>query len=382
MVSRLRIGERFASLLVLALLVCAAPLVAQQYLDAFANGIRAIDQQRWADAARQMQIAANMRADTGDNTRVYGTRFEVYAPNYFLGVALYESGNFEGALEAFTKAETLGGVKRNNNYYTRLQRLRGDAQERVRLARGPVTPTPRPATPAPTPAPPTRAADTTPPPVAEAPALAPPAPAPAVRAPAPAVTPTVPPEVTAAEQAVQRAIATRDTVSRIPDLDTLRQFDGALARTDATARANLAEASAKLESGRRGNGADLDRAGALSRQATSEFQQVGQLAAATLRKITTEMVAATTPYFDGKYAAARTALNQLSYPGGKFAGQWRLFLSATDYALFVLGGQRDEAMRREAEAHARECRRILGAGFKPDPRAFSPRFIEFFTAVR
>src|SRR5262245_34800193 len=95
---------------------------AQEYLQAFANGIRAIDQQRWAEAARQMQAAAAARPDTGDNTRVYGTRFELYVPNYFLGIAQYEQQNFQAAAQAFDRAESLGGVKKNAAYYTRLRR--------------------------------------------------------------------------------------------------------------------------------------------------------------------------------------------------------------------------------------------------------------------
>ena len=58
--------------------------------------------------------------------------------------------------------------------------------------------------------------------------------------------------------------------------------------------------------------------------------------------------------------------------------QVRLFRAASAYALFITGGERDQKLRQEAETYVRECRRLAGAGFKPDPRAFSPRFVQFF----
>ncbi len=184
--------------------------------------------------------------------------------------------------------------------------------------------------------------------------------------------------VTAAEESVQRATADRDAVNRLQDLPTLRQLDPALARADTAGRTDLTEATNKLDSGRRGNAGDLERATALARQAATEFEQVAQLAAAAVSRVTNELIAATTPYFSGDYAAARVALGRLNYLSGRFAVQWHLFRAASAYALYLLSGQRDEALRLEADTNARECRRLAGAAFKPDPKAFSPRFIEFF----
>jgi hypothetical protein len=55
-----------------------------------------------------------------------------------------------------------------------------------------------------------------------------------------------------------------------------------------------------------------------------------------------------------------------------------LFRAASAYALFITGGQRDQKLRQEAEANVRECRRLSTSGFKPDAKAFSPRFVQFF----
>jgi tetratricopeptide (TPR) repeat protein len=351
----------------IAIALCAAThAAAQQYLEAFANGIRAIDQQRWAEAARQMQAAATARPDTGDNTRVYGTRFELYVPNYFLGVAQYELQNFQVAVQAFDTAESLGGVKKNGTYYTRLRRLRDESHAKLVAA----APAPAPRSPAPQPS--TAAA-------APTPAPPPPTPAPASR-PSAAPAASIAAAIAAAEQSVQRSTAERDAVNRLPDLAVLRQLDTGLARADAAARANLTEATTKLETGRRGDPADLDKAQTLSRDAFNEFQQVWQIAATVNARVKNELITATTPYFSGEYAAAKTALDRLSYPGGRFGGQLRLFRSASSYALYVLGGQRDQVLRDQAETDARECRRMLGSGFTPDPKAFSPRFIAFFTS--
>lgn len=343
-----------------------AVVSAQRYYDAFRRGMAAIDQKRWAEAARELRAAADEKPDTGERVRLYGVQFEYYLPHYFLGVALFQQGDWQGAVQAFNAADQAGPVKKNAVFYKRLQDLSREASAKSMIAR--VSTTTSTTTTAPPSPPPTTTTT-----------IAPAGPAPSTTTSAPAADLSAP--VREAEQAVQKAIAERQAVDALPDLDVLRQLDASFARADRTARTDLDAAVARIDSGRRGNAADLREAVTKAQSALGGFQQARQLADADVKRITSELIAATKPYFAGQYAAAKTALARLNYPGGRFAAQLRLFRGAVAYALYSLDRQRDETLRREAETNVRECRR-LATTFKPDPRAFSPKFIQFFSAIK
>lgn len=51
------------------------------------------------------------------------------------------------------------------------------------------------------------------------------------------------------------------------------------------------------------------------------------------------------------------------------------------YSLYVEGGEKNAALRQQAEADIRTCRR-LSAAVVPTAKAFSPRFVDFFQRVR
>ena len=54
-----------------------------------------------------------------------------------------------------------------------------------------------------------------------------------------------------------------------------------------------------------------------------------------------------------------------------------LLLAAARYSLYLEGGEKDLGLRRQARENARTCRRLAPA-LSPDPKLFSPRFVEFF----
>jgi hypothetical protein len=54
-----------------------------------------------------------------------------------------------------------------------------------------------------------------------------------------------------------------------------------------------------------------------------------------------------------------------------------LFRAASLYALYVRSGETDQTLRGEAVASVRRCKEI-DPGFRPNARAFSPRFLIFF----
>jgi hypothetical protein len=84
-------------------------------------------------------------------------------------------------------------------------------------------------------------------------------------------------------------------------------------------------------------------------------------------------------YFAGQYKEALATLS----PEGGFAPDVplqlhvHLFKAAAAYALFLLSGATNDALRQQALAEIGECKR-LDTSFEPDARAFTPRFIAVF----
>jgi hypothetical protein len=347
------------------LVVGMATLFAQSgFQDAFRDGMTAFEQRRWAEAVKQFQRAAQLKTDSGENVRLYGVRFESYLPQFFLGRALYELGDLSGAVRAYDASEQAGAVKRTR-YYQTLQDQRRDAQRRVLAAAPAPTPDPSPSTPVPNP---------------------PPAPSPAPNLPPPApvvVGPPVPPApsaeaLRAADQSIQQADRQRQLFEQTPHLAEMRKMEGEISRLETRAHADLDGARQRLESGRRGSVTDLSAVSGLAQSAASGFDRARQATEDARKRVLSSLLPASTLYFTGKYAAARTELSKLEYAEGFPAVQLRLFRAASAYALFLTGGQRDQALRQEAEANVRECRRLAATGFRPDAKAFSPRFVQFF----
>jgi hypothetical protein len=415
--------QRVAALVIALVLALGSQLAAQSYLTAFRDGMTAIDQKRWADAARLMETAARGQNDTGQNVRRYGMLFESYLPHYFLGVARYEMGDYQGALDALALAEQQGAVKKNAGFYARLQELRRNAQERVVAAAQPATQEQTTSNSTKDASSDSSAASLTGPggnpsgaqgSAAANGATSGSAPNGQVQGSSPNIGPTLvarttttttqegsiappsgggsttssvtPPGVDEAaenralEQIIRRAAEERQRVDNLPDYSALKTLDARLARTDAAARRSLDDATQRWMSAPKANAAALRSATALAESASRGFQEARTMAAAAVGRLTAELIDATTPYFGGDYNAARMALNRLNYPDSRFAAQARLFEAASIYALYVSGSEANSALRAQAEAQVRECRRI--ADIRPDARVFSPKFIEFFTAAR
>ena len=360
--------SRASIVAVVALLTVATPTLQAQsgFQDAFRDGMAAFEQRRWAEAARQFQRAAQLKPDSGENVRLYGVRFEPDLPQFFLGRALFEQGDLQGAVRAFDASEQGSAIKRTR-YYQTLQDQRRDAQKRL-LAAAPPPPGPTVGVPP---------ASNPPPPAVVPPTVNPQPPVPVV------VSPPTPPapsaeSLRAADQSIQQADRQRQLFEQTRDLDEMRQFDAEIARLETRARADLDTARQRLEGGRRGNVNDASQVAGLAQSATSGFERARQLSEDTHKRVLNSLVSASTLYFSGKYGAARTELSKLDYSVG-FAGvQVRLFRAASAYALFLTGGQRDEKLRQEAETNVRDCRRLATAGFRPDAKVFSPRFVQFF----
>jgi hypothetical protein len=90
-------------------------------------------------------IAENPRE--GERVKLYGLRFEAYLPHFYLGLALLNAGDCEGAVKAFDASEAAGAIRGTPRYADLLDGRKACAARVARAA------SPSPASPKPTPPP-------------------------------------------------------------------------------------------------------------------------------------------------------------------------------------------------------------------------------------
>ena len=135
--------------LVLLLGLGAAFTAHADYKRTYAEGLDAARAEDWGTVRQKMQEALAEEGAPAAKVRLYGTRFDAYVPQYYLGLAAYKQGNCAEAISNWENAaarpiiagsDTLSGVANA-----------GLADCRTRLAA--TTPPPRPAPVVPTPTP-------------------------------------------------------------------------------------------------------------------------------------------------------------------------------------------------------------------------------------
>jgi len=144
-------------------LLAVAPLVAQEWHDAYQQGLEELRRGRVSRAAALLEIATRQKPQPGRDVLTYGTNsIPVYTPWVYLAEARLLSGDLDGAEKALARSDSFGVADAAKRDEVR----RSLAEARLLLA-GTPTPTPEPAptprptpTPAPTPAPPPTPAPT------------------------------------------------------------------------------------------------------------------------------------------------------------------------------------------------------------------------------
>ncbi|MCU0291776.1 MAG: hypothetical protein MUF10_07245 [Thermoanaerobaculaceae bacterium] len=228
-------------LAVVVVAVLSAAPVRGDYKQAYSEAIKALDTGRWADVARLMRQAAAEQPREGERIKIYGMRFEIYLPHFYLGQALAETNDCAGALAAFATSESQGVVKTTDRW-GELQRLRNRCQVQQ--------------------------------PAVEPAATRPAAPPTATRAAAPP-TPDLGSEVRKAEVDLARATELERTVVALRrSAAAVWQERPALGARSDQAVAKLGAARAALEKGRAGSAAELVQASRLTGEATRELQAV------------------------------------------------------------------------------------------------------------
>lgn len=206
---------------VLLLGLAAAFAAHADYKRTYAEGLDAARAGDWGTVRQKMQEALAEEGTPAAKVRLYGTRFDAYVPQYYLGLAAYKQGNCAEAVSNWENAaarpiiagsDVLSGVANS-----------GLADCKTRLAATTPAPRPTPVAPTPAPSPPPGTTSTTTRPVASttssttsttppAPTPAPPRPTtpagPATPAPAPAPAPALPKPVAVntAPEALSRAL--------------------------------------------------------------------------------------------------------------------------------------------------------------------------------
>lgn len=374
--TRARIGVALA---VATLLAVSAPVHAD-YKDDYRKGVTAIDDKKWEEGIRLMRAALASQPKEGESVKLYGMRFEPYLPHYYLGYALYQTGDCTGAVAAWQASEDQGAIRKMSQYK---QLVKHKDTCETRLAESKPTAKPAEATKEPTKEP-TRAAEARP------------------TGPDPAVVQarqSAEAEISRAQQAADRVVL----LSRDTGLAPLWSSDAALGGRQRQALEQLTNARARMDAATQKQDARaLGEARELASRVTQQLESVHADGLARRQRLAqqqtptpaktpdgpqvataapAELMQAARAYFAGDYRRAADTLAQVDYPAGRAAAQARLFRAAARYALFVTGGQKDDDLRKAAIADVLACRR-LDAGLQPDPQAFSPRFIGFFSKAQ
>jgi hypothetical protein len=411
-------GNRRLRLAMALLIALAAPAARADYKESFRKGIEAVDRGEWSEAARWMRQAAAEQGAEGEKVKLYGVRFEPYLPHYYLGLALFQAGDCEGALAAWQKSESQGAVQQTSRYKTLQQ---NGAACRLRLAAKAPPPTPAPSGPDPVQV--AREAEARR--AAEAQALR--------DKELQAQKEREQREQTEKEQKEQKEREERDRTERIArdqrEAEDRRQQEDAAAQVAAQAETARQEAENRerarrqeltREIGRAVQDASplLDRAGKapspdaeLKRRqaalrdllrkagaagdATSvadlerlsrEISSTASRLEATLLKAEgatgppAEIRAAARAYLRGDYQEVVRSLGAARFTEPRATMTAHLLLGAARYALYAQGGKKDAGLRAQAIENLRTCHRLSPA-LVPDPKVFSPRFVAFYKAA-
>lgn len=155
-----------------ALALLAAPAMADWKQD-YGRGLEAAKSGRWDDVERYMRSALEGNPEPAERLRLYGQRYEIYAPQHYLGMAALRQGDCATALRLWSQ----GGNESFIGAFPDLadEERQGRAECNTRLVRQGQAPTPTQVVPKETPQAKPQASPSPPPPAPSRPvAVAPP----------------------------------------------------------------------------------------------------------------------------------------------------------------------------------------------------------------
>lgn len=142
-------------------LVLLAPVPAHaDYKDSYGRGLNAVKDGKWSEARALMQEAMADNATPAARVRLYGTRFEAYVPQYYLGLAAYKLGDCSTALAQWKDGASQAIVAGNGDLKAEQQKGQAACEQKLAQQGTPTKPdttsttSPEPAKPEPKPEPP------------------------------------------------------------------------------------------------------------------------------------------------------------------------------------------------------------------------------------
>jgi tetratricopeptide (TPR) repeat protein len=346
-----------------AVVFALVAVLAADYEANYVKALDALDRQRWAEAVALLKEAIKEKPrDDNERIHIRATIYVPYIPHYYLGLALFRLNDCQGAVKEWRESESHGVVTRASKELDSLRQNRKVCEDRLQ--------------------------------------------------------PAVASAAGKAEDALRMAADKSNDVRALaakPELAGVWQKNVDLGPLAAQADQQLATARTRLDGGKKSlDLGEIEASRGLAAAAAASLDKVRQNGDAEVRRLaalnaptekppappspspapppqappqrtatpTPELLrAAARNYFDGQYGTAISLLKSASYDSGAAAVQSRLFHSAAAFALYVSSGQRDKALLQEAQAQARDCKR-LDAACAPDPEWFSPRFVQFFRSAQ
>lgn len=353
-----------------ALLMLVARGVSADYKDTYKQGVEAVEKGRWADAARLMQQSIAGKPAEGESIRFYGQRFETYLPHYYLGLALANTGDCEGALRSFGISESQGAVRKSGDQYRQLVKSREACQTRMAGTAKPTSPKP-PA--GPDPAAVNAAVQTADAAMARADEAARAVSSlqtDALLTPIWSQEPGLGPSQEKARAALAAARGQLDGAKRKPDLAQIADAQEQASRAAAQFDAVRAHAAQKRDEARKA---------ADARAAADKSTPKPLPLTPTQQGPPAELLAGAQAFFGAQYQQAADLLGRADGLTGRAGAQSLVIRAAARHALYLVGGEKDSALLARAAADVKACHE-RDPQVQPDPKAFSPRFVEFFAA--
>ncbi len=119
-----------ALFLLLAVIVgSAASASADPWYKHYEEAEKALEAENWTEAIDQINEAIERKGDSGARVRSYGMKIISYFPYLKLGVAYYQLGQFDAALQAFETEERLGAIARSESALRELETFRDLAEK-------------------------------------------------------------------------------------------------------------------------------------------------------------------------------------------------------------------------------------------------------------
>ncbi len=336
--------QRFA-LVWLWVAVFSVPPLAASYKESYRAGIEAVDRERWDDVARYMHAAIAEQPRAGERVKIYGMRFEPYLPYFYLGLALYELGNWSGAVAAWESSERQGAVR--GPQLKTLRKRRKVCERRLALEAASL---PRPPPPSP----------------ADVPAV---------------TSPTPPPAESGTKLKSSAGTAPETTAPEVPEL---RREAGNIADVKDAAQSAV-PAGAEVEPFHEDNARGQEKPARERKKAAPprdpRLREVRETPPARPSPGVPPLLRdAAKAFFEANYQQTLAVLrgSELTLP--KERATAHLLSAAARYSLYLEAGGQDSELRQAAAEDVTACRK-LDPQVVPDTSLFSPAFAMFFRTV-